>query len=118
MGQSQQSSPSLIEVRFQRGLFLPELELARDELRAGRLPTWNAHARGGAPLDPLTDTPQAWRDHIRTTLGRHAPHRLTDGRTPAWRDWTHGYDPDTWLDRAIFATRQEIFPLHGLDPMP
>ena len=30
--------------------FLPELELARDELRAGRLPTWNPNARGGAPL--------------------------------------------------------------------
>ncbi len=30
--------------------FLPELELARDELRAGRLPTWNPHARGGEPL--------------------------------------------------------------------
>ena len=72
----------------------------------------------GRPLDPYTDTPLAWRDHIRETVNRHAPHRLTDGRTPAWRDWTHGYDPDTWLDRAILATRQEIFPLHGLDPMP
>lgn len=30
--------------------FLPELEFARDELRAGRLPTWNPGARGGAPL--------------------------------------------------------------------
>ncbi|MBL8727568.1 MAG: hypothetical protein JNM25_03985, partial [Planctomycetes bacterium] len=30
--------------------FLPELELARDELRAGRLPGWNPHARGGEPL--------------------------------------------------------------------
>ncbi|MFY9343369.1 MAG: hypothetical protein WAT39_12810, partial [Planctomycetota bacterium] len=30
--------------------FLPELTMARDELRAGRLPTWNPHARGGAPL--------------------------------------------------------------------
>lgn len=30
--------------------FVPELELARDELRAGRLPTWNPFARGGAPL--------------------------------------------------------------------
>ena len=30
--------------------FVPELRLARDELRAGRLPTWNPHARGGAPL--------------------------------------------------------------------
>jgi hypothetical protein len=30
--------------------FVPELELAHDELAAGRLPTWNPHARGGAPL--------------------------------------------------------------------
>jgi len=30
--------------------FLPELELARDELRAGRAPSWNPHARTGAPL--------------------------------------------------------------------
>ena len=27
-----------------------------------------------------------------------------------------GYDPGTWLDRAIHATRTEAFPLHGLDP--
>ncbi|MEZ5093156.1 acetoin utilization protein AcuC [Nocardioides sp.] len=73
---------------------------------------------GGQPLDPETDTPLSWREHVRETLGRHAPHRLTDGRRPQWRDWTQGYDPDTWLDRAIFATRQEAFPLHGLDPMP
>ncbi|HQR27108.1 MAG TPA: acetoin utilization protein AcuC [Nocardioides sp.] len=72
----------------------------------------------GSPLDPLTDTPMSWRDHVRSTLNRHAPHRLTDGRQPAWRDWAHGYDPDTWLDRAILATRQEAFPLHGLDPLP
>ena len=32
--------------------------------------------------------------------------RLTDGRTPAYRDWREGYDPDTWLDRAIHATRR------------
>ena len=44
--------------------------------------------------------------------------RLTDGRTPAYRDWREGYDPDTWLDRAIHATRMEAFPLHGLDPLP
>ena len=39
-------------------------------------------------------------------------------RTPAYRDWSEGYDPNTWLDRAIHATRTEIFPLHGLDPLP
>ncbi len=73
---------------------------------------------GGHPLDPRTETPDGWRDHVRHSLGRTAPHRLTDGRTPAYRDWSEGYDPNTWLDRAIHATRTEIFPLHGLDPLP
>ncbi len=73
---------------------------------------------GGRPLDPQTSTPEGWREHIRTVLGRTPPLRLTDGRTPAYRDWSEGYDPDTWLDRAIHATRTEIFPFHGLDPMP
>jgi acetoin utilization protein AcuC len=71
----------------------------------------------GEPIDPLTETPGAWRDHVRTSLGRVAPHRMTDGRTVAWRDWSQGYDPDTWLDRAIHATRQQAFPLHALDPL-
>ena len=73
---------------------------------------------GGHPLDPDTDTPGGWREHVRTSLGRVAPHRMTDGRTPAFRDWSEGYDPDTRLDRAIHAARTEIFPLHGLDPLP
>ncbi|MBX3465122.1 MAG: hypothetical protein KF830_18280, partial [Planctomycetes bacterium] len=30
--------------------FLPELRLARDELLAGRVPSWNPHARGGSVL--------------------------------------------------------------------
>lgn len=30
--------------------FLPELVFARDEVRAGRLPVWNPHARGGTVL--------------------------------------------------------------------
>jgi acetoin utilization protein AcuC len=73
---------------------------------------------GGRPLDPATETPDGWRDHVRTSLGRVAPHRMTDGRTPAYRDWSEGYDPDTWLDRSIHATRMAAFPLHGLDPLP
>ena len=72
----------------------------------------------GAPLDPALETPASWREHVRERLGRVAPMRLTDGRTPAYRDWSEGYDPDTWLDRAIHATRMETFPLHGLDPLP
>jgi acetoin utilization protein AcuC len=72
----------------------------------------------GHPIDPATETPTGWRDHVSSTLGRRAPSRMTDGRTPLWRDWSEGYDPDTWLDRSIHATRQEIFPWHGLDPQP
>jgi acetoin utilization protein AcuC len=73
---------------------------------------------GGTPLDPLTPTPEGWRDHVQTLLGRVAPFRLTDGREPAYRDWSGGYDPATWLDRAIHATREATFPLNGLDHQP
>jgi acetoin utilization protein AcuC len=72
----------------------------------------------GNPLDPLTATPEGWREHVQISLGRTAPLRMTDGRTPAYRDWSEGYDPHAWLDRAINATRTEIFPFHGLDPLP
>jgi acetoin utilization protein AcuC len=73
---------------------------------------------GGNPLDPSTDTPEPWRRHVRERHGRSAPTRLTDGRDPAYRDWSEGYDPATWLDRSIQATREQIFPFHGLDPHP
>ena len=70
----------------------------------------------GRPVDPATATPEAWRAHVRERTGRIAPFRMTDGREVRWRDWSEGYDPETWLDRAINATRQAAFPLHGLDP--
>jgi acetoin utilization protein AcuC len=73
---------------------------------------------GGSPLDPHTETPGDWREHIQTLLGRTAPFRLTDGRTPAYREWATGYDPGTWLDRAIHATREAAFPLNGLGYLP
>jgi acetoin utilization protein AcuC len=75
-------------------------------------------AVGGAPLDPASDTPAEWRRHVEETLGRPAPLRMTDGREPAYRDWAEGYDPATWLDRAIHETRSAVFPEHGLDPLP
>ena len=71
---------------------------------------------GGSPLDPETETPAGWRAYVSEMLGRTAPPRLTDGREPTYRDWSEGYDPETWLDRAVHATRSEIFPWHGLDP--
>ena len=54
-----------------------------------------------------------------SALGRHgaAPaHRRPRARPTA--TGREGYDPATWLDRSIHATREEIFPLHGLDPLP
>jgi acetoin utilization protein AcuC len=73
---------------------------------------------GGRPLDPATTTPEAWREHVQHLLGRTAPFRMTDGRLPAYRDWSTGYDPSTWLDRAIHATREAVFPFNGLDHLP
>jgi len=70
----------------------------------------------GNPVSPATPTPEGWRESVRERLGVGAPMRMTDGRTPAFRDWSAGYDPDTWLDRAIQATRDEAFPNNGLDP--
>jgi acetoin utilization protein AcuC len=72
----------------------------------------------GQPLEPGLDTPLEWRAEAASRLGRRAPVRMTDGREPAYRDWSEGYNPDTWLDRAVQATREAVFPLNGLDPMP
>ena len=72
----------------------------------------------GKPLDPGDGDAARLARVRRGGAGSTAPHRMTDGRTPAYRDWSGGYDPETWLDRAINATRTEIFPLHGLDPYP
>jgi acetoin utilization protein AcuC len=73
---------------------------------------------GGSPLDPRTLTPEGWRAHVQHLLGRRGPSRMTDGRTPAYRDWSQGYDPSVWLDRAINATREAVFPLNGLHHLP
>jgi len=73
---------------------------------------------GGAPLAPETATPEEWREHVRVHLGRTPPFRLTDGRVPDYRDWAEGYDPSSWLDRAVHATREASFPLNGLDYLP
>ena len=70
----------------------------------------------GRPLDPTVETPASWRGAVAGRLGVPAPSRMTDGRSPAYRDWSEGYDPNTWLDRAVQATRDEIFPWNGLDP--
>jgi acetoin utilization protein AcuC len=69
----------------------------------------------GQPLDPATETPDDWREYVRARLGRVAPARMTDGRTPSVVRWASGSNHDG-LDRSINATRKAVFPLHGLDP--
>jgi acetoin utilization protein AcuC len=73
---------------------------------------------GGTPLDPNVPTPAEWRAHVEDILRRPAPTRMTDGHDPVYRDWSEGYDPNTWLDRAVHETRSAVFPEHGLDPLP
>ena len=70
----------------------------------------------GEPLDPKIETPHEWREYVERYAGRSAPTVMTDGITPEYVDWSQGYDPGSWLDRCIVATRREVFPYHGLDP--
>ena len=74
----------------------------------------------GAPLDPRTPVPEEWREHVDQLLGLPAPTLLGDleaGSEPRWRPWEEGYDPASWLDRNVHATRVAVFPYHGLDPL-
>jgi len=64
-----------------------------------------------------TATPPSWRDEVAERLGVPAPEAMTDGSEPTYRDFSEGFDPDSWLDRAITETRASVFPEHGIDPM-
>ena len=69
----------------------------------------------GVPIDPATVIPQPWSDHLRARGVRgELPHRMGEGRVPQPTAWAPG--GDSWLDRAIGATRRCTFPLLGLDP--
>jgi acetoin utilization protein AcuC len=71
----------------------------------------------GAPVEPDTETPEPWRAHVLGMLGRKPPLRMTDGERPSFRSWSEGYDPGSSLDRSILATRNAVFPEHGMDPL-
>jgi acetoin utilization protein AcuC len=72
---------------------------------------------GGKPIDPQAATAPAWQEHVRSALRRRPPSRMTDGRVPEYRDWSMGYDPGSWLDRSVQATREAVFPANGLDAL-
>ncbi|MFI1869564.1 acetoin utilization protein AcuC [Streptomyces jumonjinensis] len=66
------------------------------------------------PVDPESMIPETWRDLVYARTRQPGPRRMTDGRTPRWRDWGAGYDPADRLDQAVLATRRAVFPLRGL----
>jgi acetoin utilization protein AcuC len=71
----------------------------------------------GRPLDPATATPQAWREYVATTTTATAPATMTEGGQGDFdrrTDFETGHDPADPVDRAILATRNAVFPLHGL----
>lgn len=72
-----------------------------------------------APIKASTPVPEEWREHVQQVSGRPGPARMGDLTTEDgpvwWRSWDMGYDPNDAVDRAVMATRQAVFPLHGLD---
>ncbi|MFI5983842.1 acetoin utilization protein AcuC [Streptomyces sp. NPDC051555] len=66
------------------------------------------------PLDPESAVPASWRDEAYARTRQLAPARMTDGRTPEWREWESGYDPADRIDQAVLATRRAVFPLRGM----
>ncbi|MGI8760775.1 MAG: acetoin utilization protein AcuC [Jatrophihabitantaceae bacterium] len=69
----------------------------------------------GVPVAPQTPVPAAWTRHLRDRGVRgELPATMGEGRTPHAEAWAPG--GESWLDRAIGATRNAAFPLLGLDP--
>jgi acetoin utilization protein AcuC len=71
----------------------------------------------GHPIDPLAPTPSPWRDYVARRTGVTAPEHMTEGEPAVFRPFESGYDPGHPVDRAIMATRNAVFPFHGLMPL-
>ncbi len=71
----------------------------------------------GQPINPGTQTPAGWREYVARRTGLQAPERMTDGAPAEFEPFESGYDPGQPVDRAIMATREAVFPLHGLMPL-
>ena len=70
----------------------------------------------GHPIDPATPTPALWREYVDWVATEPAPELMTEGATGAFASFESGYDPADPVDQAIMATRNAVFPLHGLLP--
>jgi acetoin utilization protein AcuC len=72
----------------------------------------------GRPLDPAALTPESWREFAYARTGVRPPQTMTEGAEASFSPFSSGYDPAAAVDRAIMATRNAVFPLHGLLPSP
>jgi acetoin utilization protein AcuC len=70
----------------------------------------------GRALPVATPVPLPYREWVKQRYGVDAPEKMGDDVDLWWRSWEVGYDPGDPVDRAIMATRKEIFPNFGLDP--
>ncbi len=70
----------------------------------------------GHPIDPATPTPPLWREYVDWVATEPAPELMTDGASAEFASYDAGYDPADPVDQAIMATRDAVFPLHGLFP--
>jgi len=68
----------------------------------------------GQPVDPGAPTPAAWRDYVARRTCLPAPGSMTEGAPAQFAPFESGHDPGDPVDRAIVATRNEVFPLRGL----
>jgi acetoin utilization protein AcuC len=71
----------------------------------------------GQPIYPGTHTPARWRDYVARRTGLTAPEAMTEDAPIEFEPFESGYDPGHPVDQAIMATRNEVFPLHGLTPV-
>ncbi|WP_233555884.1 acetoin utilization protein AcuC [Galactobacter caseinivorans] len=70
----------------------------------------------GRPVPLKTPVPPRFREYVLQRYGVEAPLKMGDDAELWWRSWEVGYDPGDPVDRAIMATRKEVFPAFGLDP--
>jgi acetoin utilization protein AcuC len=71
----------------------------------------------GQPINPAAPTPLAWRKYAAHRAGLAAPEQMTDGAPATFVPFESGYEPAEPADRAIMATRNAVFPEHGLMPL-
>jgi acetoin utilization protein AcuC len=70
----------------------------------------------GRPIDPSAPTPQSWREYVSQVSAEAAPEFMTEGADGRYSSFETGYDPADPVDQAVMATRNAVFPLHGLMP--